>query len=373
MAEEDQVSGEGWISDDSSFYGDEDEQYHQHSLCNKANLGYFWSAQKSDLNAILALHRARTRSEHMPSAPAAPYATKATLSGNITVSSTQANGNVSNFMLERRAMEEARLARLGKRKREPSPVPELFNPAAGSPDAWQLGESVDDFVGRLPPLTTPVSTCPWIWAHNPHRNARDRAVILREDDFRRLGRKLLGDSLQTRERIQATGKHGSRAAQNKSLSEESKALQQHITDLAAECGILSGKWMLFPSLEDVTRVWKAVVRALVDGRLGSTAKVATDEGTQGDRLICIYTKDFRDEDDVLRALKEIDMLGLLPSGRSIYYKSDAFTYLDLYKETAAEYGLQASLYTSSKMIAAGKVSKAVSGPMKRQSTLNNYF
>ncbi len=48
--------------------------------------------------------------------------------------------------------------------------------------------------------------------------------------------------------------------------------------------------MLFPSLGDVTRVWKAVVGALVDGRLGSTAKVATDEGTQGDRLICIYTK-----------------------------------------------------------------------------------
>jgi hypothetical protein len=48
--------------------------------------------------------------------------------------------------------------------------------------------------------------------------------------------------------------------------------------------------MLFPSLGDVTRVWKKVVGALVDNRLGSTVKVATDESTQCDRLICIYTK-----------------------------------------------------------------------------------
>lgn len=85
------------------------------------------------------------------------------------------------------------------------------------------------------------------------------------------------------------------------------------------------------------------------------------------------SKDFRDQDDVLRVLQEIETLGLLPSGRSIYYKSDAFTYLDLYKETASEYGLQASLYTSSKMIAVGKLSKATSSSTKKQSTLNSYF
>jgi hypothetical protein len=53
-------------------------------------------------------------------------------------------------------MQEARLARLGERKREPSPEPVLFNPGQGSPDAWQLGESPNDFVRRLPPLTTSI-------------------------------------------------------------------------------------------------------------------------------------------------------------------------------------------------------------------------
>jgi hypothetical protein len=84
-------------------------------------------------------------------------------------------------------------------------------------------------------------------------------------------------------------------------------------------------------------------------------------------------KDFRDEDDVLRVLQELEAIGLVPSGQSVYYKSDAFTYLDLYKQTASEYGLQASLYASSKMMAAAKLSKATPSSGKKQKTLNNYF
>jgi hypothetical protein len=48
--------------------------------------------------------------------------------------------------------------------------------------------------------------------------------------------------------------------------------------------------MLFPKLEEVTRVWKKVVEGVINDRLGPTAKVAPDEGKPGDRLICIYTK-----------------------------------------------------------------------------------
>jgi hypothetical protein len=76
-------------------------------------------------------------------------------------------------------------------------------------------------------------------------------------------------------------------------------------------------------------------------------------------------------------------MGLVTTGRSIYYKSDAFTYLDLYKQTASDYGLQASLYTSFKMMAAAKVAKATSSSGKtasrkilsgkKPSTLNGYF
>lgn len=60
---------------------------------------------------------------------------------------------------------------------------------------------------------------------------------------------------------------------------------------------------------------------------------------------------------MLRVLRELEDLDLLPHSRSIYYKSDAFTYLDLYSATANKYGLQASLYTSQKMLATARAAE----------------
>lgn len=131
--------------------------------------------------------------------------------------------------------------------------------------------------------------------------------------------------------------------------------------------------MLFPKVEEVTKSWKTVVEAVINDRLGPSAKVAPDDG-KDERLseisvsspmasqltcslVCVYTKDFRDEDDVLRVLQELDDLDLLRHGRSIYYKTDAYTYLDLYSATADKYGLQASLYSSHKMLAAARAAQ----------------
>ncbi|KAI4609952.1 hypothetical protein J4E83_008517 [Alternaria metachromatica] len=232
---------------------------------------------------------------------------------------------------DRQAMEQERLARQGKRKREPSPVPasnlELFNPLEGQDDAWQLGEPVDDFVRRLPPYTTSISTCPWIWAANPYRNPRDKSPSPRVQDFTSRGTELLQQSLQTRRDIQKEGAKGPRGMVTKQLLQESKALQERISDLAKDTHVLSGK------------------------------------------AICVYTKDFLDADDVLRVLHELETMGLINVGRTIYYKPDAYTYLDLRRETAAEYGLQASLYNSRTLLAANKVSKPSSFPQKKQLTL----
>lgn len=68
--------------------------------------------------------------------------------------------------------------------------------------------------------------------------------------------------------------------------------------------------MLFPSVEDLTRTWRLVVDGVINNRLGPTAKVAPDQGKPGERLICIYTKDFRDENDVLRVLRELVSIGV---------------------------------------------------------------
>ena len=142
-------------------------------------------------------------------------------------------------------MEQERLARLGKRKREPSPeslpTPELFNPLQGRSDAWQLGESVDNFIRRLPPFTTSIFTCPWIWAENPHRNPRDKSPCPRVDDFTTCGAALLEQSLNTRRDIQKAGAVQPRGMVNRQLNQESKVLQERITSLAKETHVLTGK------------------------------------------------------------------------------------------------------------------------------------
>ena len=85
--------------------------------------------------------------------------------------------------------------------------------------------------------------------------------------------------------------------------------------------------MLFLQLEDITRVWKKIVEAVITDRLGPIAKVAPEDGNSKERLVCIYTRDFRDEGDVLRVLQELVAMGLARSGKPLYYKSDAFTYV----------------------------------------------
>lgn len=112
--------------------------------------------------------------------------------------------------------------------------------------------------------------------------------------------------------------------------------------------------MLFPKLEHVLQVWRTVAEAVSEGRLGTAAKIAagTDKAEDdGIRLICVYTKDFTDLDDVARVVKELDKLGLLPKdpNRSIYYKCDAYTHLNI--GSGNPYNLAASLYPSKDMLA----------------------
>ncbi|KAF2661741.1 DUF1917-domain-containing protein, partial [Lophiostoma macrostomum CBS 122681] len=298
MVEEELVSGDGWISDDSSFYGDEDNQERLLSLSETFRPKKFWAAHKRNLNVYLA------KSRNMP-------------------------------------------------------PPDLHNIYAGQFDAYQLHESIDDFIKRLPPLTTTIELCPWIWAANPHPRGRDRSGRAKvQEELIPKGTELLHQSLEKRAEIRTKNSHLVKGSVTRLLNQESESLKSSIAKLAEESNILSGKWMLFPKLEDVTRVWKLIVDGTINNRLGSGSKVATEQDGKPERLICVYTKDFRDTDDVLRVLKELVTMGLVNPGRGIYYKSDAYTYLDIYGQNAAEYGLQASVYSSQKLLASASLPQA---------------
>ena len=131
---------------------------------------------------------------------------------------------------------------------------------------------------------------------------------------------------------------------------EREWLKEGITQLAQAKGVKGGKWMLFPSVDQVDNIWAQVARATLGGTLGCAAKVATNNGTEDARLVCIYTEDFSDTQDVMSVLTrmaELQLTRTYQKGQSIYYKCDAYTHLDIMNGN--EYNLRASMYSSKEM------------------------
>ena len=220
--------------------GDENEQEYQESLSNQTTPKAFWSSHSKDLNAIVSPAKLQARKEAASDVDATPTKKPMPLT-----TSTRANKLPGFSGLDRKAMEKERLTRSGKRKRDPSPDAstqrELFNPMKGQPFSWQLGETVDAFIKRVPPRTTSADICEWIWAANPYRNPRDKSATPRVAAFKDRGAKLLSDSLQKRNEIQEKGRLGPQSTVTRAWNQETKALQQSLTKLAVETGVLSGK------------------------------------------------------------------------------------------------------------------------------------
>jgi hypothetical protein len=88
--------------------------------------------------------------------------------------------------------------------------------------------------------------------------------------------------------------------------------------------------MLFPSDDDYPRYWRLVAEATAEGKLGITSKAATPSPIDPVNLICVYTYDFTDMEDVQRVLESLIDLGLCQrDGKAIFYKCDAYTYLGI--------------------------------------------
>ncbi|KAI1619882.1 hypothetical protein EDD37DRAFT_613585 [Exophiala viscosa] len=255
----------------------------------------------------------------------------------------------------------------------------------GQKSAKQLSESLSEFLERLPPSTTPFSTCgPWIWIANPYppeeKNAAGKIVTDPEGrdiaSFRQLGTRLLENYMARKEELEAQNPDKQPGSITRMLRPDRVRLESSIRELARQKNVTCGKWMLFPEAGDVDFVWAVVAKGVWEGKLGISAKVATapdagptsdegDERARGreQRLICVYTYDFSDKDDVKRVLLGLKQLGLLnndsfengPRSHSgsadkvIYYKCDAYTYLDISSHN--EYKLKASMYSSKDMLA----------------------
>ncbi|MCJ1358121.1 MAG: hypothetical protein MMC33_008119 [Icmadophila ericetorum] len=291
---EDFVDGEGYISDESSFYGDD--------------------PLKQDLEHLASAFSPSTyRSNHPPS-----------LAGIARVHAIAA-------------------------ARELKEDIKLHNPYEGLKSARQLSETVPDFLKRLPPLTTQwfgTTLEPWIFIANPHSEKR----ATNEDwaNFTALGEVVLKDLSAKRASFEESMKGKPKGTITRKLTPIRKIAEETILKEAKARKCTSGKWMLFPMPDTVNEVWGVIATETAVGRLGSAAKVAADDGQMSDRLnrlVCIYTEDFTDKRDVKRVLERLVDVGLTTrKGAEIYYKCDAYTHLGI--ERGNEWGIKASLYSS---------------------------
>lgn len=97
----------------------------------------------------------------------------------------------------------------------------------------------------------------------------------------------------------------------------------------------SGKWMLFVSEAAVNHVWADIEKAVQAGKLGDCAKVATAYRTQWNtrtRVICVYTRDYRDLKDVWRVREELRGMGF---DKPLRYKTDTATIAGQYGKESA--------------------------------------
>jgi hypothetical protein len=91
--------------------------------------------------------------------------------------------------------------------------------------------------------------------------------------------------------------------------------------------IYSGKWLIFADERKINSTWQKIRQATIEGKLGLVSKVSTRKNKEGqgylNYVICVYTYDLRDKQDVYKIKKELRKLGI---DEDICYKPDAFTH-----------------------------------------------
>ncbi|KAK3173377.1 hypothetical protein OEA41_006706 [Lepraria neglecta] len=226
-----------------------------------------------------------------------------------------------------------------------------------------LSETVEAFLRRLPPLSTSIMDYgPWIYCASPYASKgngpEDQATLVRR------GRQLLKKFTALKAGIEASMPGKSKGVITRQLDVDwtghttPQAIRTRPSRPRARNRLHVRQMDAIPLPPDLNTAWSLVAHGTVAGELGHAAKVATDDGSQNARLICIYTPDFGDKEDVKRVLERILAMGLcnrngaIGEGKAIYYKADAYTYLELMGGN--EFGLKTSLFSNREVLAEGK-------------------
>jgi hypothetical protein len=110
--------------------------------------------------------------------------------------------------------------------------------------------------------------------------------------------------------------------------------------------------MLFTRSDEVDNAWLNVVDLLASGKLGGCAKVAPKKNTKDDlHVICIYTDDHEDVEDVFTVLHSLRCSAIpCAAQRTLNYKTDDATNAGQYtsNSSAQRAGFDAAASTSHK-------------------------
>lgn len=95
---------------------------------------------------------------------------------------------------------------------------------------------------------------------------------------------------------------------------------------------LVGKWMIFRKWDLIDETWHRVSLSVIQNKLGCSAKVSTRKDNpnsldQNERVICVFTSNHNDMDDVRRVLQGLRNIGI---DDKIRYKTDEMTYAGVY-------------------------------------------
>ncbi|MFX0205561.1 MAG: putative phosphothreonine lyase domain-containing protein [Candidatus Hodarchaeota archaeon] len=88
-----------------------------------------------------------------------------------------------------------------------------------------------------------------------------------------------------------------------------------------------GKWLIFKPINEIDECWKKIRQAVEEGKLGGMAKVSTAKQsplTENPKIkvICVYTYDSEDKNDIQRIRTALYELGII---WKIPYKTDRAT------------------------------------------------
>lgn len=100
-------------------------------------------------------------------------------------------------------------------------------------------------------------------------------------------------------------------------------------DRPKKSGVLIGKWLIYRNDLEIDHVWRTIARSTFKGGLGISAKVSTAMSERKRHVICVYTGNYLDLEDVMRVRKKLRELGFT---EKLCYKPDIYTYLGITTE-----------------------------------------